>query len=93
MNVETVDRILSDALMALGAAQAELRKNATQSELGDVLRKSDLTDYPPRASRSDDALTRTLEALANAERRTSTLESARDLDAQTARKTYTIGVA
>jgi hypothetical protein len=48
VNVEKIDQILSDALHALGAAQAELRKNASARDLGDVLRK---VDDKPRANR------------------------------------------
>jgi hypothetical protein len=51
----------------------------------DVLRKADLD--PPRAS-EDDVAKRGLEMLADAERRLARLEAARDLDAQTPRKTY-----
>jgi hypothetical protein len=89
MNAE-IDDLLSAALSAVHAAQAALRKGASPRDL-DVLRKSDLSDdHRPRASRSDDVLARTLDALADLERRAAAIEGARDMDSQTARKTWTI---
>jgi hypothetical protein len=56
------------------------------SSQNDVLRKAD--GLHPRASRSDDAATKALATLADAERRVARLEAAKDLDAQHApRKT------
>jgi hypothetical protein len=87
VNIEAIDQILSDALHALGAAQAELRKNASARELGDVLRKSDLLDALPRASVTE--ADRVLAKLAEANARLDRLEAGRDCDAQT-RKTWTV---
>jgi hypothetical protein len=87
MNVEKIDQILSDALHALGSAQAELRKNASARDLGDILRKVD--DFP-RAS-ADDPHARLLDMLADTERRMERLEVAKDLAAQPApRKTVVL---
>lgn len=77
MNVEKIDQILSDALHALGSAQAELRKNASARDLGDILRKVN----EPRAS-EDDLSKRALDMLADAERRMDRLEAAKERDAQ-----------
>jgi hypothetical protein len=90
MNIAEIDDALSAALHALSAAQATLRKSLPGRSI-DVLRKSDLIDALPRASRSDDVLTRTLATVADLERRAEAIEGARrDMDAQTVRKTYTI---
>jgi hypothetical protein len=87
-NISEIDDALSAALMALSAAQAVLRKGVSTHDL-DVLRKADLTDALPRASRSTDASSKALAALDDLERRTARLEAGRDIDSQV-RKTWTI---
>jgi hypothetical protein len=84
-NIAEIDDALSEALHALSAAQAVLRKGASTHDL-DVLRKSDLIDALPRASRSDDVLAK----LDEANRRLDRLEAGRDMDSQSLRKTHTI---
>jgi hypothetical protein len=84
-NIAEIDDALSEALHALSAAQAVLRKGASTHDL-DVLRKSDLIDALPRASRSDDVLAK----LDEANRLLDRLEAGRDMDSQSLRKTHTI---
>jgi hypothetical protein len=83
MNFSELDDALSNALHALSAAQATLRKSLPGRAI-DVLRKSDLLDnaLPPRDSLSDDAATKALAALADATSRIERLEAGRDCDAQ-----------
>jgi hypothetical protein len=93
MNISEIDDALSDALNSLAAAQATLRKSLPGRAI-DVLRKSDLTDDAlPRASLTADAATKAIAMLDDATRRLERLEAGRDCDAQTARKSYTIGGA
>ena len=90
-DISELDDALSNALHALNAAQAVLRKGASTREL-DILRKANLADREPRAGQGDAIVKASLDMLADVERRMAQLEAQRDLEAAP-RKTYTIEAA
>jgi hypothetical protein len=82
-----------EAVRALSDVIEKLHKALWPEDAGDVLRKLDDPEkFVTARQHIDDraAVDRTLAALADAERRLDKLEGARDMNAQTARKTWTI---
>jgi hypothetical protein len=79
-----------DAIRELSDVIEKLHKSTwPDDDRNDILRKAHLSD-DPRASRGD-AVKRAQDVLDDLHRRMDRLEAGRDMEAQTTRKTYTIG--